>query len=384
MSNLDGGMPSGLAQGGSKFENINYYNGGLRISIPMLKVGGRGDAGFTIPLKVNNRSYIVNGSLGTGPYGAHYWNWDVINSHNYGDTYNPQPDYGPGRMTADFSGDGLTQESSGPRWFYSAVGVRLTFSAPDGTQYNFYSQKSFGGPLTSGVYDNWLDFGTVFISEQSTQITFISDAPLATGPGELPNGTIQGWGWMYLPNGTRYRIEDSLVKKSIDRNGNQITYTYDSAGRVLTITDPLNRQVQFAYGQNLGAQGTCDVITFPGFGGTPRTILVTRTNLSGALVSGSQVVWSDLTQVAKTMWLPDGRKYEFRYTPNGEVARIVLPTGGGFEYDYAAGVVGGPSNGLIGPYNVHIFGTAPQQMPGVYRRLVTRRDYKDISSGVYE
>jgi len=33
--------------------------------------------------------------------------------------------------------------------------------------------------------------------------------------------------------------------------------------------------------------------------------------------------------------LPDGRSHQLRYNPYGELARVVLPTGGALEYDYS-------------------------------------------------
>ncbi|MBA3352270.1 MAG: RHS repeat protein, partial [Blastocatellia bacterium] len=35
------------------------------------------------------------------------------------------------------------------------------------------------------------------------------------------------------------------------------------------------------------------------------------------------------------LWLPDGRSYQFRYNVYGQLARVVLPTGGAVEYDWA-------------------------------------------------
>jgi YD repeat-containing protein len=112
-----------------------------------------------------------------------------------------------------------------------------------------------------------------------------------------------------------------------------------------------------------GLYGTGDLITFNGSGGTPRYLRVTRTTLGEALHSGfvinnnlfpqypSSTFNPNPSGVPKTLWLPDGRKYEFRYNDYGEVVRIELPTGGASEYDWAAGVVNGPASGAIGRWN---------------------------------
>src|SRR5262245_17692003 len=51
----DGATPAGLKPGApagsyvlSGFDNINPYNGNLNFSLPLLKIGGRGSAGYTI------------------------------------------------------------------------------------------------------------------------------------------------------------------------------------------------------------------------------------------------------------------------------------------------------------------------------------------------
>jgi YD repeat-containing protein len=205
-------------------------------------------------------------------------------------------------------------------------------------------------------------------------------------------------GWMYLPDGTRYRISGGVVTQIVDRNGNKISFTHDASGRVLTITDSLNRVVTFAYNVNMGGlYGTGDLITFKGNGGSPRYLRVTRTTLGEALRSGFSINYNLFPQypqstynpnpsgVPKTLWLPDDRKYEFRYNDYGEVARIELPTGGASEYDWAAGVVNGPASGAIGRWNeCGSFGGGYSYEPGIYRRVIERRIYKDLNSSVYE
>src|SRR5262249_17269880 len=181
-------------------------------------------------------------------------------------------------------------------------------------------------------------------------------------------------------------------------NGNKITFTHDTSGRVLTITDSLNRVVTFAYNVIMGGSyGTGDLITFNGSGGTPRYLRVTRTTLSEALRSGFSINYNLFPQynqstfnpnpsgVPKTLWLPDDRKYEFRYNDYGEVARIELPTGGASEYDWAAGVINGPASGAIGRWNeCGNFVGGYSYEPGIYRRVIERRIYKDLNSSVYE
>ena len=61
-SATDGHTPSGLAPGApagsyplSGFENINPYNGSLNFHFPLVKVGGRGNVGFTNILAIEQK-----------------------------------------------------------------------------------------------------------------------------------------------------------------------------------------------------------------------------------------------------------------------------------------------------------------------------------------
>ena len=58
-SNYDGSTPSGLTPGApagsyalSGFDNINLYNGSLNFHLPLIQIGGRGVAGFTSNLTI--------------------------------------------------------------------------------------------------------------------------------------------------------------------------------------------------------------------------------------------------------------------------------------------------------------------------------------------
>src|SRR5689334_12107689 len=61
----DGSTPSALAAGApvgsytlSGFETVNPYNGGLNFSLPLLRVGGRGEAGYDITLRIDHKWVI--------------------------------------------------------------------------------------------------------------------------------------------------------------------------------------------------------------------------------------------------------------------------------------------------------------------------------------
>ena len=48
-----------LAYGLSKLEGINVFNGGLNVALPLLKVGGRGGAGYTITRRPKKTTWTV-------------------------------------------------------------------------------------------------------------------------------------------------------------------------------------------------------------------------------------------------------------------------------------------------------------------------------------
>src|SRR5215213_9253819 len=241
---------------------------------------------------------------------------------------------------------------------YSLVLTRLTFTAPDGTEYQLRDKLTGGQPASYGQCSfNGNSRGTEFITADGTAATFISDTAIydvVTGGEDAPSG------YLMLRDGTRYRIQDGFIQWMRDRNGNKLTFTY--SGPLLTkVTDSLNREVTINYNiSDAAPYGLCDHITYKGFGGAPRTIRVSRTLMSNALRAGSSIqtyaqLFPELNGSTSTsfnptkvsaLWLPNGRSYKFYYNSYGELARLELPTGGGMEYDWTGGLVGGPASGI--------------------------------------
>lgn len=88
--------------------------------------------------------------------------------------------------------------------------------------------------------------------------------------------------------------------------------------------------------------------------------------------------------------LPDSRNYQFQYTAYGELARLILPTGGAVEYDHGAGlanagsVAGGYADGSVMDNPGTFFNTTdpdPGWRPTIYRRVLKRRTYPDGGTG---
>ncbi|MFY9619573.1 MAG: RHS repeat-associated core domain-containing protein [Pyrinomonadaceae bacterium] len=406
-SNTDGATPMSLTPGSpagsyalSGFDNINLFNGNLNFHLPLLSVNGRGDARMQITLPIEKRwrvgsfvAPIFAPNAGDTIYWAESNWWSGL-----------KPGYGPGvlhgrvsYMPAPFCDFSNQTSGSGGR-----ILTRLTFTTPDGTEYELRDQATGGKPIdhNSPCVQWGASRGQIFTSADGTAATFISDTTIydnAWAQGE-DYSVFYPTGFLVLRNGTRYRIENGLVKWMRDRNGNKLTFAYDNhedpqyvpANRVIAITDSLNRQVTVTYDVQEQPYGLCDKIALHGFGGAPRTIRVCRTNLGNALradanlqtdlqlfpqFNGSCSTCTFDPPVTSAVWLPDGRAYRFYYNSYGELARVLLPTGGAHEYDYAAGLTNGPASGawLAG------HAASSSQADSLYRRVVEKRIYTEGS-----
>src|SRR5262245_35139443 len=188
-----------------------------------------------------------------------------------------------------------------------------------------------------------------------------------------------------------------------DRNGNEVRYDaiVATAGIVgWTITDSLKRQIIINYDVNDGPPyGVVDRITIKGFGGADRYIRIKEV-FGGPLRTTQptdpttywtvQQLFPELDNVGSyvgglrvsTIWMPDGRTYNFKYNVYWELARVELPTGGAIEYDYSGGYRGSASGGARRYYTVPRYPVPAGSEPpliSIYRRLVERRVYSGLS-----
>lgn len=379
----DGATPLGLSPGApagsyplSDFENVNLFNGTLNVALPLVKVGGRGEAGFSLTLRLDHKWLVQK-----EPYDGQ----PPIN------IYTPQPGwwndmgwapvYSMGRMEMRQGGSrDFVLGSGGCGYIHRQTLTRLTFTAPDGTEYELRDQANNGQPVnaTCTAYNR----GTVFVTSDGSAATFISDTNIFDYQFDNPANAPPS-GYMMLRNGTRFRIDGGNVTWMRDRNGNKLTFTYDVFERVTSVTDSLNRQVTISY--NTGA-GTYDQITYKGFGGATRNIKVHFALLSNVL--RGDLTWLTTAQmfpelngaggyhnplVASAVELPNGKQYQFRYNSYAELTRVMLPTGGAIEYDYAAGLTDSATgSGVL---------SGPSADKHIYRRVVERRVYPDGGTG---
>jgi RHS repeat-associated protein len=392
LSPSSGTTPTGLSPGApagsyelSGFENVNLYNGNLNFNLPLLHLGGRGSAGYTMTLSINNKGWQVS-RHNTSQQGVQYLFSPKANGWAGLDV-----GLTPGALQGRQTGVPDINFSPCPQsHFYSAYRyslTRLTFTAPGGTEYDLRDQFTNGQPETEAGGCNapsaqGFARGTVFTTSDGTTATFVSDSTIydtKSSQGTTDGATyIYPSGYLLMGDGTRYRIDDGRVTWIRDRNGNRVDFNNTTN----VYTDSLGRQVTISYGSGTPPYDT--VISFSGTGGTGRTIRLSYNSLRDALRSDySLQTYSQLfpelngassasqynPTVLTAITLPDNRTYSLKYNSYGELARVVLPTGGAIEYDMTSG------SGVLWGYDADGNDTAQ-----VYRRVYERRVYPDGST----
>jgi RHS repeat-associated protein len=377
----DGTTPPGIAPGApagsyplTEIEVLNVYNGNASLRFPLIKVGGRGAAQHTVTLPVEQRWTVDHftdflGQLHHSPQGT-WW-------------YTPGG-YVGGRLLARYASDPCPQ---GSELAYTLT--RVTFAGPDGTEYELRDTLTDGDKRVSNcdIFLPKFNRGRVFKTADGTAATFIADADVYDS---IFSGFIAPMtGYLMLRDGTRYRFDNGDVTWIRDRNGNKISFSYGSGST--TIVDSLNRQILIEYNvTEPSPYGLCDRISFTGFGGADRIIRISKKSLSqvlrttqpgdSATVKTYQQLFPELdaayandfnpSDKIASVWLPDGRRYEILYNVYGEVARVVLPTGGAMEYDWEGGMQGGSISGVTGFE--------------IYRKVINRRIYADGAGSILE
>jgi RHS repeat-associated protein len=390
----DGSTPLALSAGApagsyalSDFDNVNLFNGNLNFHLPLVHVGGRGGARHTLTLPIEQHWTV-----------RHFENdYQEADYPQYNVWYTLKPGYGPGVLAGRQVNGGNCNFQT--REFNTQSLTRLSFVGPDGTEYELRDKKSGGQPKTSTCpyysgTNNGYNREKVFVTADGTSVTFVSDADIydfAAGPASparwfpeifYPSGVLM------FRDGTRYRIDSGKVSWIRDRNGNKLTFQNNGpGGRVSLITDSLGRTVSFSYADFQTV--FYDQISFSGFGGTPRTIRIyydtlehrLRTNRPGdqSAVKTFYALFQELNGSASTNFnpyvvssvvLPNSQQYQFLYNVYGELARVTLPTGGAFEYDFGNGILNDLSDGVV----------SSLVPPQIYRRVLTKRTYTDAGN----
>ncbi|MGE0882088.1 MAG: hypothetical protein AB7P14_00965, partial [Blastocatellales bacterium] len=402
---FDGYTPTGVEQGGpagayalSGFENVNLFNGNLNVNMPLMRIGGRGTAGYVMNL----------------PLDLH---WEVFEWSYVGEQEPAfragrawRVGYSPGFLLGMTAADktpnpsgGIVCDGSVPYYRVNYV-TRLNFIMPDGSEIQLHDKLYAGN-----VYEvNWCasnpagqNRGKLFVSADGESTTFISDTAIVDNIYADLSAEFYPSGYLLMKDGSRYRIDDGRVSWIRDRNGNKITLTYqyiNSVWKLTGITDSLNRQVIISYTTTLGSY---DSITFKGYGQANRTIKVYYDYMQYHLLPGSTIQqanqlfpevysgnyyypgnWNHNPGIVSKVELPDGRSYQFRYNSYGEIARIVLPTGGGIDYEYAASVYHSSTGTYDNQYGLMIYRRVTKRT--MYNSLTTTTDPTNPPSGTRE
>jgi hypothetical protein len=293
---------------------------------------------------------------------AQHWRVDKNKTGTVIYLYDPNPNrwstidpgFSPGTLVGRRTG---ISQANGIEVYCPDNGIaltRLTFTGPDGTEFELIDAKSQGATMDN-VYSFLDQFncqlltthsrGRVFVTNDGSAATFISDEDIndhgANPPGQFSISLplVYPSGYLFMRDGTCYRIDGGKVLWIRDRNGNRMTFTYGPSG-VTSITDSLNRVVTFDYKLHDDAQSKdYDQITYKGFGGAPRTIklwyskLVNRLRpdfgtpmpslkaLFGALDGSNTSSYNP--KLVSEIELPDGRQYQLRYNYFGSSPRSI-------------------------------------------------------------
>ncbi len=393
-SSTDGPRAAGLSPGLSAgtyplsgFDNINFATGSLNLSLPLLTIGGRGTAQYTMMLSSELHWSVRSQGHYQSCYGSQicfYWDYYYPEGSLGGKV---MPGYGPGVMQVRQTGLVTTYCTSGTQG-YGVTLTLLTFTMPDGSEIEFRDAAHNGQPLQSSPCGGAAgpSRGTVFVSADGSAMTFISDTAISDNTSLSGPVLSDATGYLLMRDGTRYRIVNGTVRWIRDRNGNQLSFTYDSNmsyGKLIQVNDALGRIVNISYRSPSQAY---DDIAFQGSNGTMRHIRIGSDNTPGLRSDYQALTWQQAFPELNgtSQWsggpasggrgyveVPDGRRYYFYSNPYGELARVELPTGGAYEYDWASGL--GPTGSGAR--------TDGNGNGGVYRRVVTRRVYDNGGTG---
>jgi hypothetical protein len=364
-ANLTPGAPAG-AYALSDLEHINYSNLHLSVFIPVAPAMGRGGASIPVGVSLDNNIIFPSVRMQTGCtapnqcshetlyYVAH--GWDVS-----------QPLYAGATISERQAGSSCVQTQNATEPYWADALSTLSLVKADGTQIEFIDQK-YGAQQLSNAQGP-ADRGRVFVTHDGSASLFASTQDLFDayycGSGALPaSGTVT------TRNGTQSTFQAGVLTQVQDRNGNFVTLTpfQVSNGTQITsegetILDSLGRTTTITAGQ-----GNTATITYPGYGGATRTVGVVYDETETDVLRADQLALLNSGQYGNCgtataplpcaaelfnygitfasanpafpsggisqIILPDLNSYVIKYDLYGNVARIELPTGGAFEYDY--------------------------------------------------
>lgn len=350
----------------SNIDTVDPYTGSVNIHIPLYKVGGRGEAGYTVTLLLEQKWQMATHTDATGNYYFYPEPGNIDDSINY---WLPSiVKYTPGVMISRESTDvsqgtwqctGSGTPGGGYIYFNGQMLTRLTFIDETGTEHELVDTQTNGQPINPypapyqmptcqvDPINGGTDRGRTFRSTDGTSLVFTADSDVRDKVA-LPNKNTQlirvmMSGWLRFADGHEFRFDNGQVSSIEDRNGNQVTI------RGGTVTDAVGRTITIAPATNWTSGTPADTITYAR-AGVQRQIQVRYAPLGSALAAGQALATykqlfetpnaSSTTQynpwVAQAVVLADGSQYTFAYNSYGEVAWMKLPTGGVVTYQYPA------------------------------------------------
>ncbi|MBV9760502.1 MAG: RHS repeat protein [Acidobacteriaceae bacterium] len=361
-------VEQGTPQGSYALSNlftVNYFTGRLNVAIPLVQIGGRGEAKMTINAGLSN-DWMLQQAYGPSnlcPNGGSCTTYSPILQQIWpgSATYSYGLQFGAGWVIAK-GADSIVQGVMTNA--YSVT--RLYYYRPDGSSTELVDTTYYGQPTFTQCDPGYYcpapptNRGTNFISDDGSQVQFVSDTAISDWINYGTPTVRDPSGYLILHDGTKYRVNNGVVASMEDRNGNLVTISPTS------IVDSLGRTTTFAAGTSTTGDYT-QTLTYPGLNGQARPITIQWGPMSEALASGQSIQtylqlfpnltgtypgaepWNFNPTVMKSIRLNDGSEYQFLYNSYAQLAVMILPTGGRYEFDWVGlpGLPGGAQPGSL-------------------------------------
>jgi RHS repeat-associated protein len=415
---------------------INLSNGSLNFKLPLGTVGGRG---FSMPLTLNYSNKVWSATRSTAfdpdaPGGGQNYPVAVALYDDPNAALDIYQRVAPGWSIGSVPvlrvrgmGIDTVNIANGCGANYMSVLVKLTLILPDKGEIELRDDVTDGSPL-GALADQW---GCRDMDGYRGQRWHATDGSGAVFISDVDNGVINGDlnGTVITGDGTRYRIQDpgnyffggsAYLQKFgraisvTDRNGNILNVNYPG-GSSVQYTDQLGRtttRIDFgAPDPDSPNQTLAVLVTLPGYNGQNHYYKIKTDTMNQhyraginptlpvingdndplgygysypgphtslfPLSYGSSRENIDTQAVLTQLVLPDGRSLTFNYNEYGEVAEVVMPTGGKVQYDYAyTSALPAGNSASWETQTVHI----PSDVREIDRAVAAKRTYANGST----
>ncbi len=384
--------------GGSNFDKVNLFNGNVSMSFPLASLTSRGGMSAGVVLSYNAKLWHVekheedrSSKIFAEPPTIAISYYPVYDEYDYGlpelaagwtihagRMTGRQVVFGYGKSTTCFFDDPTGHR---PVAKPTTTLTTFVFTAPDGTEYDF-RDTIYDGQPQGLVNCEGVSRGNTFISKDGTSATFVSDTNITdtTDNNQITNIN----GYIYLRDGTRFRIEQGKPVQQRDHNGNIVRYQYNLLGQLILVTDNMGRTITVAYNTD---SATLATITIKGFNGSARVTKVKSSNLDQRLLNATSVATigqlfpvqsADIgnadgvfnPQIISEITLPDQHKWSFKYNTYGEVVQVITPARGVVEYSMGTAATEAATGGYI------------EQKNEIFRRVIDRKTYPSSQESV--